>query len=424
MIIGTESIEIESLDELISFTWYKPKVSKSVTSGFTLAENLVNQKGGILYPKGMEFDADKIEKLMKLKENNRSWKFKFSLERSEKLIDILQNRIFSDFNRFIESKKSRHEFRRFVEKVANTVNLYKNDMIKEEEMVITLYRIRFNEEKCNPDSRTPYYNHLINTALIAIGIFHHAFKLGKKFNIEDIIKGVQVALFHGIGGVNLIEMFYDKSFEEQKIRYEEGNKNSVGMASGIGLDSEVVEAIKYCSDFNQGEKDFIEKDDKISDYASIVITANIFNAKISGLFGGAVLPKAAVDQLYVMTTNKGIKKVYVDALAKNFNFGYLFDFYYEIEKLNKACPYGKHGRPYPMTGFKSPVIYVCKGKVTTCKHYISSSKAVTIFRKVGDLKEGSYGRCEWISNELIKFYDKFYAQIKEDTIIRDISEES
>jgi len=424
MIIGTESIEIESLDELISFTWYKPKVSKSITPGFTLAENLLNQKGGILYPKGMEFDDSKIEKLLRLKENNPDWKFKFSLERSENLVNTLQNRIFFDFNRLIDSKKSRHEYKRFIEKVANTIKLYKNDIINKEEMVITLYRIRFNEEKCNPDSRTFYYNHLINSALIVIGIFHQALKLGKKFSSEDIVKGTQVALFHGIGGANLIEMFYNKSFEEQKVRYEEGNKNSAGTASGIGLDSKVVEAIKYCNDFNQGKKDFIDKDDKASDYANVAITANIFDTKVSGLFGNAVLPKAAVDQLYMMATNKEIKKVYVDALAKNFKFGYLFDFYYEIEKLNKACPYGQYGRPYPMTGFKSPVIYVCKGRVTTCKHYVSSSKAVTIFKKVGDLEEGSYGRCEWISNLLIKFYDKFYEQIKEDTMTRDISKES
>ena len=63
-------------------------------------------------------------------------------------------------------------------------------------------------------------------------------------------------------------------------------------------------------------------------------------------------------------------------------------------------------------------------KISTCKNYVTSSKAVTIFRKVGDLEEGSYGRCEWLSNELIKFYDKFYEQIKEDTMSRDASEES
>ncbi|NVM02856.1 MAG: hypothetical protein HWN67_11000, partial [Candidatus Helarchaeota archaeon] len=274
-------------------------------------------------------------------------------------------------------------------------------------------------------SRTPYYNHLINTALIVIGIFNQAFKLvSKKFISEDIIKGIQVAVFHGIGGASFIELFYDKPHEEQKIRYAEGNKNSSGMASEMDLDSEVVKAIKYCSDFEQGKKDFINKDDKISDYANMVLVASIFDAKISGLFGNPVTPKDAADKLYVMSTNKEIKKIYVDALAKSLKLGYLFDFYYEIEKLNKACPYGKHGRPYPMTGFKSPVIYLCKGRITKCKHFVTSSKAVTIFRKTGDLEEGSYGRCEWLSNELIKFYDKFYEQIKEDTQSRSISKNS
>ena len=71
-----------------------------------------------------------------------------------------------------------------------------------------------------------------------------------------------------------------------------------------------------------------------------------------------------------------------------------------------------------MTGFKSPVIYVCKGNINTCKHYVSSSKSVTLFKKTGDLEVGSYGRCEWLSSELIKFYDKYYEQIKEDTFTK------
>ena len=422
MIVGTDNIVIENLDDLISFTWYKPKVNKSVPPGFTLAENLLNNKGGILFAKGTEIDANKVERLIKLKENNKSWKFEFHLERSEKLINTLNERLFADFNRFLVSKKSKQEFKRFMEKVGNMLENYRKEILNNDEIVLKLYSIRFKEEKCNPDSRTPYYNHLLNTALIVMGMINQAIsKFAKKFASEDIVKGAQVGIFHGIGGISLVDTFCEKAPEEQKIRYTEGNKNSSGMASHLGLGHDVVGSIKHCNDFEQGNKEFMEKEEKISEYANMAIVASNFNAKISGLFGDPSPAKNVVDQLYVMATNNELKKIYVDMLATGLKFGYLFDFYYEIEKLNKACPYGKHGRPYPMTGFKSPVIYVCKGNVTTCKHYVSSSKAVTIFKKVGELNEGTYGRCEWLSNGLIKFYDKFYEQIKEETISRSIS---
>ncbi len=418
MIIGPEQIEIESLDELISFTWYKPKVQRSVPAGFSLAENLSNQKGGILYPKSMELDASKIDRLIKMRDNNQDWKFNFILERSENLTNILRDRIFVDFDRFITSRKGRHEFSRFMEKVANSFEKYKNDIIGSVDIVYTLYRIRFIEEKSNPDSRTPFYNHLLNTCLFALGLFIHSIKItDRKYNSDDIIKGAQVALFQGIGGANLVEVFAERSTEEQKIRYEEGNKNSsAGMASNLNLDSDVIDGIKYCNDYLQGKTDFIEKDDKANDYANIAVISRIFDSKITGLFGEASSPKDITDRLYVMSTNKELRKLFVDVLSKSIKLGFLFDFYYEIEKLNKACPYGKHGRPYPMTGFKSPVIFLCKGNLNTCRHYVSSSKSVTLFKKTGDLEVGSYGRCEWLSTDLIKFYDKFYEQIKEDTL--------
>ncbi len=419
MIISPETVEVESLDDLILLTWYKPKVNKSVPPGFVLADNLLNKKGGILYPKGMELDTDKIERLLKLKENNPDWEFKFSLEKSEKLIKVFKERILVDLDRFIISRKSRQEFRRFMENVEIIVKKYLDEIIPKDDMVIALYKVRFNEETSNPESRTPYYNHLLNTVLMVIGIFQQIISIfDKKFDNDDIIKGAQAGLFQGIGGASSAELFNDKSLEEQRIRYLEGNKSSPAIASNIGLDSNVIDAIKLYIGYYDDKRDFVNKDDKISDYANVGIVASMFNEKISGLFGDSSPIKDVVDGIYVMATKQELKKMFVDALAKSLKLGYLFDFYYEIEKLSKSCPFGKHGRPYPMTGFKSPVIYICRANMTSCRHYISSSKAVTIFRKTGDLEPSSYGRCEWLSDELIEFYDKFYDQIKEDTLTR------
>ena len=126
--------------------------------------------------------------------------------------------------------------------------------------------------------------------------------------------------------------------------------------------------------------------------------------------------------MYVLATEKQFKKSYVDILAKSLKFGDLFDFFGEIERLNDACPYGKYGAAYPMKGFKSPVLYVCNQNKMDCEHYISSTKSVTLFKDTINLKAGSYGRCDLLSNQLVKFYEDHYESIKEETSKRDTDE--
>ena len=190
------------------------------------------------------------------------------------------------------------------------------------------------------------------------------------------------------------------------------------MAARLGLSELTIETIKLMSGYHDDQLDFLTKDTTQADVAAIAVTADIFNLKVSGLFANPDQPKNVADKLYVLASEDKLKKIHVDALAKGLKFDMLFDFYYEIEKLNNSCPYG-HSRAYPLTGFKSPVIYVCKAKLDTCKHYATSAKAVTIFRATSGLEEGSYGRCKWLSNALIKFYEEFYEQIKEETAGRE-----
>ena len=105
----------------------------------------------------------------------------------------------------------------------------------------------------------------------------------------------------------------------------------------------------------------------------------------------------------------------VDSLAKGLKFDNLFDFYHELEQLVQAC-HRQAGRPYPMTGFKSPIIFVCQKNIKECKEYVASAKSITVFKEVGGLEEGSYGRCEGLSDKLASFYEEHYHEIKEEVL--------
>ena len=67
-----------------------------------------------------------------------------------------------------------------------------------------------------------------------------------------------------------------------------------------------------------------------------------------------------------------------------------------------------------MTGFKSPVIFVCQHNLYDCKEFVASAKSITVFKEMGGLEEGSYGRCEGLSDKLIDFYEGHYKEITDD----------
>ena len=129
----------------------------------------------------------------------------------------------------------------------------------------------------------------------------------------------------------------------------------------INLEMELVESMRKVGAYYMGDKEILQTDDEddvATNYANVIITADIMDQKVSGLFEDAIPIKTATDQLYVMANNKELRRGFVDSLAKGLKLNELFDFYREIDKLNSSCLFEKHARPYPMLGFKSPVIYL------------------------------------------------------------------
>ena len=87
-----------------------------------------------------------------------------------------------------------------------------------------------------------------------------------------------------------------------------------------------------------------------------------------------------------------------------------------MESLKALCKFqgGNHTWPYPMTGFKSPTIFVCKDSLKDCDHYEKSLSAVNLLKPEGGLNEGKYARCLLTTPKLLEFYAKHYEEIKDD----------
>ncbi len=129
-----------------------------------------------------------------------------------------------------------------------------------------------------------------------------------------------------------------------------------------------------------------------ANYANVLITADVMDIMVSGLFGDSLPLRTATDQMYVKVGNKELRKGFVDALAKGLKLNDLFDFYHELERLKKSCLLKKYAQPYPMKGFKSPVLVLCSGRRNDCHEYAKDSKAVNLVRPSSGLEPGAYGR--------------------------------
>ena len=411
MVINPETIEFDSLESLQAFIIYQKKAKIGKNAGFLLAENLLNQKGGILYPQGMDLDEDRIVRLQRLHENNPEWEFSFSLQKNDKLCKTLLTRILGQCGRIIKSRKGKQEYRRLYEKIEKMLEMYTDEIFKPDDFVYALYQAWFTESINSESGRNLYFLHLLSSMLLSLGVIQQAHQtMHLPFGREDYVKAAQTSLLRNIAGVEGVAFAKKKTPEQLFEMYVQANGNSAVVAGRLQMPPEVLEAVKYCSEHDKGNYDFIDKDTPESKLANIVITADYFDLKVMELFSPAEPPQRAADKMYVEAQDGKFVKVYVDSLAKGMRFGQLFDFYFEIERLNNACTFGpgKLGRPYPMTGVKSPVIYVCGAHKEKCEHFSVSTKSVTIFKKVGDLEEGSYGRCEFLSKQLIKFYDEYY----------------
>ena len=109
---------------------------------------------------------------------------------------------------------------------------------------------------------------------------------------------------------------------------------------------------------------------------------------------------------------KDLNEITVKSLTSKLNLKDIFDFYQESQDLIKKCPHDNSGVPYPITGFKSPTLFIC------CKHVYkrpdteSSVKAVNLFNPIKELKAGKYHRCLLLTPQLSKFYKEHFKEIK------------
>ena len=410
--IEKDTIEINGMDTLVQFTRYNPYDTEIFLDGLELSEDLTNKFGTILYSKGTEMTPTHIARLVELRESNPTMDFYFRIERSARLIQTFRNeikeQIFTIFNR----QKRANVYSDFLTQLDANLDNFIDEVLSEENITLLLYQMRFICQTSEKNKSALFMEHPINAALISLAIASSKIYekvIGKsKTKLIDVCKA---ALFHNYGALRKIDTILEAHEDHKFNMYWEANRDGYSSMDNIELSHDIKDALKFIYEYHTGRRDFINKADWPAIMANIVLVSIIFLQKESGMFGEPQKVRKIVDRLNVRVAEKELNERAVRALTYGLNLQDLFDFYKELNDLIRMCPLNS-AVPYPLVGFKSPTIFICKKEVLECKFIETSMKAVNLLHPMGELKKGKYRRCRLLTPRLIAFYKKHYRAIK------------
>lgn len=410
--IDKDTIEIDGMDALVQFTRYNPFEPELFLDGLELSEDLTTRFGTVMYAKGIQLTSEHIARLMKLQKSNPTLDFNFKINRSAKLIQNfrheIKEQIFSLFNR----NKKNTVYLDFLKQIDKYLEDFVDEILSDENIILLLYQMRFICKSSNKNKSALFMAHSINVALISLAIAasksYEKLVNNSKSKLIDICKA---GLFHNYGAITRIDSILDASPDNRLKLYWDANFDGYSSMDNFNLGSEIKDTFRFIYKYYMGKRDFINNNAWPSIMANIVLVAEIFLQKESGLFSEQQNVRKIIDNLNVRVAENELNERAVRALTVGLNLQDIFDFYKELDDLIKECPYNS-AVPYPLIGFKSPTIFVCKDEVLKCKHIESSIIAVTLLHDIGKLKKGKYCRCWLLTPKLTSFYKKHYRTIK------------
>ncbi len=144
MKILPDALEFETIEDLCIFLRYDAKNAKSIPPGYVTAEDMLNNKGGVLYAKDTELDASRLGRLIRIIENNPEVKPKFAVKLNDVVIKIEQAKILAAIKQLIESKASRKVYARFIGMTMKIIETRFQDIFTSTEIILIYKQIKIS----------------------------------------------------------------------------------------------------------------------------------------------------------------------------------------------------------------------------------------------------------------------------------------
>ncbi len=410
--LDKDTIDLSGIDAIMQLARYRPNELEVFLEGMELAEDLTTSSG-TLYTKGTEISPDRIIRLLRLRESNPKMELLFKVKRSPKLIRTFRNEIKEEMTEIFKHRKETKVFRGLLSQIGENIESFIDEILSEENITLTMYKMKFMCDSAKNKKSTLFYNHSLNIVLFTLALARsekYADVTGN--DTEKLLEICKVALFHNFGALTGIDKILKAPEEDWFELYWDANRNGYLSLENLKLSSDVMESIRFLCEYNMGVKDFITGSEWPATMANIVLVADTFLQKESGLFDIPQLGSDVVDQMNVLVKENAFNKLAVEVLTIGLNLKEIFDFYQVLSSLANQCPYNFSGVPYPLTGFKSPTLYICKDNVMQCEHIEKSLFSVKLVKPMGVLKPGKYHRCWLLTPKLNAFYKKYHWEMK------------
>jgi len=423
IMINPATVSLNDFKSLFLLAGFRPEFPHSVKSGIILNNHIEKENGEILFYAGSHLAYKELKELFQFAKSNKNYNKDIFITKNNALLQSLKETIVRDIIHIIDTKKAKDECRAMFKSVEKSFVFYLDDFFQSSELIYQLTRMRLLNQGASPEYRPMVYFHTLSVFLYSLGIVKYSYRYSK-LGGEDYAKLAQAAFLHNIAVFDRLDSLLKEAGNTILEKYYEINTRSHTIARRITGDSDVANTIKYVNYYHMNEKEFIKRDELLPQFANIILAAQLFNMREMGLFVKKYPIVHIIDELYSLVMVNELNKNSVDALAKGLRQKKLFDFYGGLDDIKKRCLLKQPDKfpiPYPMIGFKSPIVILCKGQVKRCPAF-NPSQSVTIFKTRGGLKEGSYNVCNELNKALKELYKQHYSDIKELTVLKTIDE--
>lgn len=408
-------IIVQGLDRMAQFSRFHPVNAGVFLEGLVLAADLFRDKGALVLSTDTELSHDRFSRLLKMREANPKLDFEFCLKSSDKLLNRFRQEIQERMALLLDRRLKTRMFRDLAARVSDSLSQVTELALADPEVLLAFQQLRFNCDTTKMRKAHLYLDQALNAAMFSFALarsahFREIFGPEK----EKSVPLFRAALLHNFGAVSRLDMMAELSDNERLPAYCQANRDGLDALKGLNIGEDALLALEALHDYQAGRRDFMVKDDIRSAAANILVVVELFLRRESGLIGDPVDPRRIVDKMNVLVLEHQFNDKAVQSLTLSLNLNDIFDFYSEMERLIDECPYDA-ASPYPMTGFRSPTLYICRNRVTHCRYIELSVRAVKLILKVGDLPPGDYHRCKLLTPKLMDFYAEFYEEIKEET---------
>ena len=412
--IEEDHLYVEGIERLIQLTRFRAQgADTQFLDGLVLADDLKSDTGTIYYTKGTEIDRQRVNRLLALRESNSSLDYHFKIERSQALIARLRRELSDKFIDLLRKRKEIKVYKDFILGVERKYRELEEKLFENESMVLELYRIKANAEAGDNKRSFWFIDHAFNVALFALSISMNR-RLEKIVGKKDerFIEILKVAFFHNFGGIKNLDTILELPEGERSKPYWESIHKGIQELDFLKISTESQQAIVQMAGYHLGQRAFLTVETWAAYMTDILVVAEMFLNRERGIFGESQPVRQVVDKMNIIAMERNLRTSVVQALTLGLNLTDIFDFYQELERLLKECPYNG-AAPYPLVGLWSPTIFICAKTIRKCPHIELSVRAVNLIKKLGEVPAGDYHRCKLLTPKLMHFYDEHYDEIKD-----------